>query len=402
MVNASDSHTVMLPTSLKNPRKKPFTSEPIAMGIPESVPAASEKMEKAVVFSLFSELNDLCGLSLDTNPDMNRGMDPATRADNTKLIAIGASHMCRIVEQLLPTQVTIASHCTPGWSPSPDSINEAAVYLADQNPTRADIVAIDLWSNSAFMGTDSDGLPYSVFRDTEGRYHLPGGLQAAPKSVFQKILSSAKGLVDAAGDAAICFMLPLARYINTRCCEDPEHLVNFATDDLGDEVHKAADNAMAALSAVFPEMSHSTLSLSDVFGYDKDFFSMVTSSGSSIWLDHDGVHLTPDAYLEIGKLILAGGDAGSGGHHKRARLDSVVPGPPPKRGKTATVPPTPWVAGGCPTHRGRGGRAWGRAGFGGRAGAMRGRGRGGAQGPYGRPWNKWIRGGRGGRNGSSY
>jgi hypothetical protein len=61
-----------------------------------------------------------------------------------------------------------------------------------------DKVVLDLLSNSAFMGTDADGLPSPAFAGEDGTYHIPGSLSAAPpqaiKKNFGELYSNWKGL----------------------------------------------------------------------------------------------------------------------------------------------------------------------------------------------------------------
>ena len=103
---------------------------------------------------------------------------------------------------------------------------------------------------------------------------------------------------------------------------------------------------------------------------------MVTMAGQPLWADTDGVHLTADAYEEIGSLFAAFEEPVEAAT-KRSRLESVVPGPPAKRRPGAVISPSPWVMGaeGRGSHRGRPFRG----GRGGRGRGERGAGR-------GRPW----------------
>ncbi len=83
--------------------------------------------------------------------------------------------------------------------------------------------------------------------------------------------------------------------------------------------------------------------------------SRKTSSGSPLWSDKDGVHLTGDGYRDLAGVIVemaAGGGADYGDSReedaascgadasKRRQPDSVVtlpPAPPPKRGRSSTA-----------------------------------------------------------------
>jgi hypothetical protein len=54
--------------------------------------------------------------------------------------------------------------------------------------TEIDTVVIDSMSNTAFLGTDEDGLPIPAEKSVgDGRYHLNGDLQLAPPPLCLQI-----------------------------------------------------------------------------------------------------------------------------------------------------------------------------------------------------------------------
>ncbi len=68
-----------------------------------------------------------------------------------------------------------------GWTPKPGKIEKLCQTLEKLNLTEIDTVVIDPMSNSAYLGTDEDGLPIPAEKsDEDGRYHLYGDLQLAP------------------------------------------------------------------------------------------------------------------------------------------------------------------------------------------------------------------------------
>ncbi len=75
-----------------------------------------------------------------------------------------------------------------GWTPKPGKIEKLCETLQKLNLTEIDTVVIDPMSNSAYLGTDEDGLPIpSDKSDEDGRYHLLGDLQLAPPLCVQKL-----------------------------------------------------------------------------------------------------------------------------------------------------------------------------------------------------------------------
>jgi hypothetical protein len=73
------------------------------------------------------------------------------------------------------------------WTPKPGKIEKLCETLEKLNLTEIDTVVIDLMSNSAYLGTDEDGLPIPAEKsDEDGRYHLLGDLQQAPPPLLSK------------------------------------------------------------------------------------------------------------------------------------------------------------------------------------------------------------------------
>ena len=133
---------MMLPTSLKNFRKRPFTSEPFARKIPKYIPPLSAEREGMIIHTLLSEINAVCGLTLDESPDLRRDLDPATRSDQGRVAVIGASHMCRLVEHLLQAEAAVESHCRSGWKATDENLSTAEEYLTDLTQIKDDDVVL--------------------------------------------------------------------------------------------------------------------------------------------------------------------------------------------------------------------------------------------------------------------
>ncbi len=65
-----------------------------------------------------------------------------------------------------------------------------------------DTVIIDPMSNSAYLGTDEDGLPIPAEKsDEDGRYYLYGDLQLAPPSAFKNALKNMEKMLVYVGNA---------------------------------------------------------------------------------------------------------------------------------------------------------------------------------------------------------
>jgi hypothetical protein len=338
-----EAYTVMMPIGINNPRKRPMVSEPFDRPIPSFLPPLSQEKEAIIVKTMFTEINTVFGLALDTMPDLNRDTDPSPSPGSNKTILVGASHMTRIAKILSEDQDEVMSLCTPGWTPSTANLASTAEYIRELNPTKADKVLFDPWANCAFMGTDETGLPSNAFKVGKGgHYHILGHLQAAPKQVFRVKLEAARDVIVACGEATVVLVAPLPRYLAGGCCDDASHITNLFTDDIKSELLKAVEHSTAAVADLgMPNVKIFTFF--DCFGTSQDLFPMSTSGGEPIWAP-DAVHFSDTAYTILATVLQNTAHSPSP-TEKRERLDSLVPGPQTKKQRGPTVPPPLWAAG---------------------------------------------------------
>jgi len=392
---AMDSQTLMMPVGFRNHRKHPVVSDPYDGHIPTSIPPVSEDTEKRIVGAMLSELNDVYGLKLDNSPDYNRTMSHNTGNGQGRVILIGGSHMARLSEALQQGGAETRFVGAPGWVATRDSLADAARQVDNLRVAEDDIVVLDIWSNSAFMGTDDFGLPIRPSKmSNDGRYHVPGNLQAAPRTLFEKILQDAMPVLDAAREGKLTIVIPVPRYILNKCCTAAGHISNFGQDAYMTEIYRAMEMAEQAVTACEAASSASVIGIQEVFSCaDLDLSEVKTAGGEPIWMDTDPVHLSHAAYRELADWIINNQSGGLGERpRKRARLESVVPAAvAAARGRQGRVRPPLWVSGMAPRAsrggRGSGPGAWfrgpqptfwrprGRGGYGGRGRALRGRGR---------------------------
>ncbi len=157
-----------------------------------------------------------------------------------------------------------------------------------------------------------------------------------------------------------------------------------------------AERAITAPSAI---AHYSMLSLFEIFDTtDPNLSEAKTSTGQSIWLTSDPVHLSHHAYDEIASTVLDQQPPGDGAPRQRKgiRLESVVPAlPRGARGHQGRIRPPLWVSG-MTSRRGVGGRPRALGGFPGSAGRWSWRPRGGGMhGSYGSGRSSYQNGGRG-------
>ena len=180
------------------------------------------------------------------------------------------------------------------------------------------------------MDSDEDGLPTEPEQDGEGKWHITGSLEAAPKPRLKKLLQQLTPLREACGDATLVCGLPLGRYISRKCCSDEGHLENRGDEDFGQILSSAISSCRGCLEAAFPGsvVFNPTDSFADG---DSDLASLISSAGISIWLEDDPVHLTNAAYEDIAaslvKLVTKTAADPSADLLRRPRLESVVTQP---------------------------------------------------------------------------
>jgi hypothetical protein len=114
-----------------------------------------------VIKVMVSEINMRFGFDLNETPVMERGAVTPEKANLPgRLIIVGASHMARMASFLPQETIVLA---TPGFKATQATVPQLTSKLAGLSINRDDRVVLDLLSNSAFMGTDADGLPSPAF-----------------------------------------------------------------------------------------------------------------------------------------------------------------------------------------------------------------------------------------------
>jgi len=119
---------------------------------------------------------------------------------------------------------------------------------------------------------------------------------------------------------------PFPRYVVAKCCTDPSHISNFGKDDYEEEFYRASDLAENVAGSAGIDFSY--LRLNEVFGCaDSSLSELRTACGGSVWQSEDPVHLSADAYKEVGSAILTSNGVGESTSRpaKRPRLESVIP-----------------------------------------------------------------------------
>jgi len=348
----------MLPTDLRNSRKIPFTSEPVDPPLPASIPPFSENMEREIVGAILRELNEEFGLELDTDPDLTRVADPVPAHDHGRTVVMGASHMRRTAQALIASGTNVVDLTVPGWSPTKDSLADLGTRIRNLNLGNRDTVVVDLWSNSALLGTDEMGFPSKPFKSAEdGKYHVPGRLQAAPATIFDRILADAAPIFEGGSNARLIVVAPFPRYVTGGCCSDGQHVSNHGTAGFWGELQKSMESAKEAVLAAGLSDTCTILNWSDVTG-NTELFSTVPTL-SDVWGTGDPVHLSESGYRLVAAAIISAAGQGSadGRPSKRPRLESVVPVPDSSQSNKRRIQLPAWLLGSASNDGGFTGRS---------------------------------------------
>jgi hypothetical protein len=199
--------------------------------------------------------------------------------------------------------------------------------------------------------------------------------------------------------------------IRVKCCNNSEHIENFESPDYGDDLIEHQEQHRRLLGwggggwgstiGLNFDILDTTAVVSPV---DPSLCCHLTSSGTSIRCERDGVHLSREVYMDEASAIVEAvtgcggvnvGDSASNGSDssKRKHPDSVVTLPLSKRGRgSGSRPPVArWLRGEAEPHNSRC-SGWGR----GAGGSGRGFGGGGCRGGFWRtraegwPWMECL------------
>jgi hypothetical protein len=180
-------YTSSAPLSLPAGKKNPWI-QPFCRNGPCRDPPLNKDEETQIVCTLLTELNEKFCVNLDCHPSFERSVPPpftVHSADRTVFIV--AFNMGKIAKAATESGHMIVDLTSSGWTPKPGKIEKLCETLEKMNLTEIDTVVIDPMSNSAYLGTDEDGLPIPVEKsDEDGRYHLFGDLQLAPPPLLSK------------------------------------------------------------------------------------------------------------------------------------------------------------------------------------------------------------------------
>jgi hypothetical protein len=384
--------TIFLPESITSSTKIRTISERPPTVVPESVDKLSEPDEKEIISAICREVNESFALNIDKNPILDRCSEASAskhKNGNSRIVAIGGSHISRVVGGLVSLNCEIINLSRPGWVADPDSIAECANKLRSYKLSDQDSLLIDPLSNSVFCRTDEHGNQADPVK-IDGNWHIVGELSVRPKTVLKNILNLCMEMIGKVSPHIIC-LAPVPRYIFTKWCNDLSHVKNYTEPDYISDIEAGLEMTEDLVTG----WTQNCTTRADIINFrsaaDEPEQSLpeLLTDGGPIWSEDDPVHCVPSVYVALANQIasaLTSDDevTASEPHAKRQRLESVVV---QRIGAVNVTAPrrstASWSTGSLPPTWGRGSRARG-ASFRGRS--SRGRQRG---------WFRPFRGGRG-------
>jgi hypothetical protein len=268
-----------------------------------SIPPLSQENEWKIIWALIKDLNLIFGVGVDPAPSLGRGVvTQDTDNEHVRVVLIGASYVIRLAESMGPETISLAYQ---GFRPREPMVTKLAAKLHQINLGSRDTVVLDIQSNSAFMGTDSCGLPNEAIQAEDGSYHNIGSLTLAPILCTKKVLAACVPIAEALRNTGVVLLSPVSRCMHTKCCEDPTHIENFEDWELDVEIgdglegiKRVLQNWGAEQDPLFRVVDPTLLSTCDL-----PIKSRVTDDGQPLWSRRDPVYLASAAYRNLAAVI---------------------------------------------------------------------------------------------------
>jgi hypothetical protein len=383
-----------LPESVQNSHKVRTVSGTLNSPLPAMIEPLSENSERELIAVLMREIQENVAVEIDSNPSLDRCSGDIVfdqqLGHNSKIFAIGASHMTRLVGGLAEHGLNVVNLANPGWILTEESATDIRLKLKNCGAGPGDILLIDPLSNSLYCGSDSEGnltVPVKI----NGDWHVVGEMNVRPRPYLKIVLQSLKKITDALPDSKLIVLSPMPRYVSTKCCEAADHITNFSEPTYANEISASLERVDELLTAWLQAQPNISILMDYRTGTDEPEAEPrdLMVDGMLVWGADDPVHAAAPLYWKLAEAIATAledmGPAVSG-LPKRPRLESLVVRPV-SRGSAATKPVAPqsWSAGILRQNPQRGGgsgrrgwprnrRGWGRGGRFWRGTGVRGRG----------------------------
>jgi hypothetical protein len=137
--NATGERSLFMPENFTNSHKIRTISGSVGESLPAEIEPLSERGEKELIECLMREIVDRHAIAVNTEPHLDRCSgdlvfsNEGATGKNSRLFAIGASHVTRIVGGLAECGLDIVNLAKPGWTLNENSAAEIKKKLQNLN-----------------------------------------------------------------------------------------------------------------------------------------------------------------------------------------------------------------------------------------------------------------------------
>ena len=222
---------MMLPAGLASINRTRWDSG--STNLPAGVLPLSSEDEAALITTLIGELNANLKMDLDPSPDFS----PCSRRKKKGplILMVGASHAGRTAHALEDEGATVLRAIIPGWRVMKSKIQSMVDLMKEKlGEVKGDCTVIyQLFDNSFHMAKTEEGGLIPAVRESGpgGKFHVQGEAVFAPKELQYAIFNQVKPLLEVAEPYQRVMISPLPRYLESRCCDQSEHVSNILDED---------------------------------------------------------------------------------------------------------------------------------------------------------------------------
>jgi len=182
------------------------------------------------------ELNQSYALNLDNKPVLDTMMQDTSSpswTEDINLVIAGGSHASRLAKAMGEDFPNLVDLSMCGWKLTENSAADLAEDIREQTPEHLvdrTVIILQLFDNAIFKGQTNRGKITEPWRQ-DGRYHIEGDLVTAGEEELKYLFTAAAPAIRAAKKCQVYLLTPLYRYATGRCCQDANHITNYADPD---------------------------------------------------------------------------------------------------------------------------------------------------------------------------
>jgi len=305
-LNAVEAYTITLPEKLD----LGAPDKPTTLYTNSSRPSVLYGIDQGTSSGLLHTLSNV--LDRDFKIPVGTGIKPASARtaegvqENVKrVVLVGASNLKRVVPNLKNEGFEVLDLCTPGWTVTPQNIQNLLGILKNSNFSQNCAVVFDLFGNSCFRASLFDGSTIMPIREGGG-YHLPGTVEVCKDDIFVKLVELVQPVLDAVESTIRLVIPPQPRYLYSPCCSDRSHCSNVGQNSHAENLlagcfrlRSILKRKLSVSGAAIPPWVMDTCC--GVHGTEKTVIEKqeVLKQISS----YDGVHLTAEGNGNVAKNI---------------------------------------------------------------------------------------------------